>query len=243
MANPFQKFAQRGAVQPAPAAAQAPVTRPAPQPGPVGVAPAFARPQAAPAMGQPGYSPPAGRYSGIAANAGQYPQPSPGRYRFKVLKTYESKNPRTGEWFHGDLEVVFAESTGGDVINPPGSTVTFLQGVGSRSASAGLPRVKSFTMASAGFDDESNYNAFDPRGAFLDAVSGVPGMVYEDGSPIVPNPLGGRYVDCVVTLGKPVVNKQTQQPTGEYYRNYNWSVVAEEEQGTGSGDAGEQAAQ
>ena len=231
--SPFAKFRQQ---------TQAPATRPAPQPGPVGVAPGFApRQPAAPAP--QAYAPAAGRYSGVKAAAGRHPQPSPGRYRFKVLNTYETKNPRTGEWFHADLEVVFAESTGGEVINPVGSTITFLQGVSGPSAGAGLPRVKSFAMAAAGFDDEQAYNGFDPRGAFLDACSGVPGMTYEDGTPIVSNPLGGRYVDCVVTLGKPVMNKQTQRETGEYYRNFNWSVVAEEEQGMAPTAEGTEAAQ
>jgi hypothetical protein len=198
----------------------------------------FARPQAAQASA---YAPPAGRYSGIKAAAGRYPQPAPGKYRFKVLKTYETSNPRTGSWFHADLEVMYAEPNGGEVINPIGSTVTFLQGTSGPSATAGLPRVKAFAMNAAGFDDERAYDEFDPRGAFLDACSGVPGMTYEDGSPIVADPLAGRVVDCDVTLGKAVVDKKTNQPTGEFYRNFNWSVVAEDEQsGVGTG---EQAAQ
>lgn len=216
--NAFAKFRQQAATNTAPAT---PALRPAAQPGPVGVAPAQA------------YAPPAAaganRYSGVKAAAGRHPQPQPGKFLFKVLKTYETENPGKGHraTYHAELEVVECIPSG-QLVNPPGSTVAFIQVVSGTSATMGPPRVKAFVMAATGFETEEDYDQMDPQGQFINATAGRRGMVYPDGTPIVDNPLGGVYVACEVSPGNPVM--KNGQPTGEYYMNYSWSPAAGPEQ-------------
>jgi len=40
----------------------------------------------------------------------------------------------------------------------------------------------------------------------------------------------GRLVDVIVTAGNPRLDKDTRQPTGEYFNRYRWGVVSEEDQ-------------
>lgn len=203
----FAKFRQQAA---------APAVRPVAQPGPVGVAPAPAQAYAPPAVAG------ANKYSGVKAAAGRHPQPQPGRYLFKVLKTYETTNPgKARQTYHADLEVVESMPANGQLMNPPGSTVGFLQVVNGSSATMGPPRVKAFVMAATGFETEEDYDQMDPLGNFINATAGARGGTYPDGSPIVDNPLGGVYVACEVAAGNPVV--KNGQPTGEYYMQYSWA--------------------
>lgn len=196
----FAKFKSQAAAS-AGAPAQAPIARPP------------AQRTAAPARAA------VSKYSGVKAAAGKDPMPQPGEYLFKILKTFETSNPRTGEWFHASLEVVESNQP----MNPAGSVCSFLQGVSGKSLAAGGPRVKAFAMAAAGFDDEAAYDEMDPDGQFLDACAGVQGRTYPDGSPIVENPLGARYVLARVTRGK-------DDGKGDFYREFSWSPVAEEDQ-------------
>ena len=59
------------------------------------------------------------------------------------------------------------------------------------------------------------------QGAILEASAGKPSNAPS---------LQGRLVDVIVTQGKPVINPQTSQPTGDFYRVYAWGVVPESEQ-------------
>lgn len=196
-------------------AANAPATRPAPQ------------------AAQPFVTPSRGKYSGVSAGSNRNPLPQPGAYLFRVIRTQEKTNDNTGTFYSADLEILESSNPG----NPAGTSATFLQGSnpGKQLKAAG-PRIKMFVMATAGFDNESEYDQMDPDGQFIDVTAGI--MVnndgtpkaYPDGSPIVGNPLAGRLVRAVVSFGNPVLDKKTQQPTGDYYREYSWSPVAEEDQ-------------
>lgn len=211
--NAFAKFRQGAA---------APV-RPIAQPGPVGVAPA---PYAAPMAAQSYQGGAVNRYAGVQANNGRFPQPQPGKYLFKVLKTYETRNPGKGQrtTYHADMEVVTVDPHG-SLLNAPGSIVSFIQIVDGTSASMGPPRVKAFVIAATGFDTEEDYNQMDPAGQFMNATAGAPGMVYPDGSPIVQNPLGGVFVAATVSQGKPVLKNGA--PTGEFYADFAWEPAAD----------------
>lgn len=208
--NAFAKFRQQAA----------PAARPAAQPGPVGVAPAPAQAYAPPAYTQHAWP---NKYSGVKSHAGQHPTPAPGEYILKVLRTYETTNPGRGNrpTYHADFEVIDCKPSTGQMINPPGSTVSFIQVVGGNSALTGPPRVKAFVMAATGFETEEEYNQMDPLGNFINATAGARGMTYPDGSPIVDNPLGGVYVACEVSLGNPIM--RDGQPTGGYFPNYSWA--------------------
>ncbi len=195
----FAKFRSQTA-----AGTPAPATRPATQAAQTFIAP----PRAAAGKS---------KYSGVKAAAGKDPMPQPGEYVFRVVKTFETSNPRTGDWFHATLEVVESNQP----MNPAGTTVSFLQGVSGKSLAAGGPRVKAFAMAAAGFTSEEDYDQMDPDGQFLDACAGVEGRVYPDGSPIVSNPLAGRLVLARVSRGK-------DDGKGDFYREYSWAPVEED---------------
>ncbi len=201
--TPFAKF-KAGAVP----GAQPPPARPA---------------QAAPSAPAQTYAPGPSKYSGVKAAAGRYPFPAQGEYVLRVLKTYETKNPRSGEWYHADFEVVESNQP----INPPKSMVSYLQGVSGKSETAGPPRVKAFVMAAAGFDNEHEFDAMDNGGQFIDATTGRPGGTFPDGSPIPAGPLDGQLVRCTVSDGKPVQNKP-----GQFYKEYAWEPIAQPETGT-----------
>lgn len=211
--NPFQRFAQNKAA--ASGAAQPPAARPAPQPGPVGTLPAAAR------VPQPAQ---AGRYNGVKAATNKYPMPHPGDYLLQVIETYEKESEKSGMYFHADFEILESSQP----LNPAGSKCTALQGTNpGKQFKVGGPKVKAFVMAAAGFDDEGAYNEFDPEGQFIDACNGVANRVYTDGTPIVSNPLAGRLVRSSVSMGNPVLDKKTQQPTGDFYREHSWQPVAD----------------
>jgi hypothetical protein len=78
---------------------------------------------------------------------------------------------------------------------------------------AGKNGTKMFAAAIAGISEESEYDAFDPDGEFIDALIGDSNPRTEEASAMV-----GRLVDCRVSRGK-------DTGEGDYYREYEWSPV------------------
>ncbi len=155
------------------------------------------------------------RYAGIEASAPRDPMPTAGDYRFRVTECVEGHNPGTGtDSFKVKLEVV--ESDGSDA-NSEGENVLALFLVSGKGGQAGLSRVKSFVMAAAGYDDEEAFNEFDPEGEFIDSCTGAQNEFSDMGG------VAGRLVDCRVTRGNAT-------PTGDYYREYSWAPVGDDEQ-------------
>lgn len=162
-------------------------------------------------------------YGGHRARAGRMPQLTPHAepYRVRMIKTYETMNPRSGEWFHAQFEVL----GGGDAnAHPPGSTAALLQSAKSTSISAGGPEVKAMTMAFMGLDEES-YDEFDPKGRFLGGcVAGhLPSYTSPQGDKFEANPLADATALVTVSRGKP-----HPKIPGEYFRYYTWAVDEEE---------------
>lgn len=100
------------------------------------------------------------------------------------------------------------------------------------NTTAGVAEYQRQVMATAGYESAAEYNEFDPEGDFFETVIGEANAFAEAGLTI-----DRRLVDVVVKRGKPVMDKETGQPkidplTGEpdYYRNYAWTVVPDEEQ-------------
>ena len=153
------------------------------------------------------------RYAGVKAMAPRDPMPTAGEYRFVVLACEEGYNPGTGnESFKATLQV---EESEGLEANKAGDSCVFIQLVSGGSGQFGLARVKSFVMAAAGYEDEAEYDAYDPEGEFIDACTGKANAYSERGESIV-----GRKVLCRVTKGKPT-------PDGlDYYREFEWAPAA-----------------
>lgn len=157
------------------------------------------------------------RYAGAQSSAPRDPMPTVGSYRFRVVGTETGSNPGKGtESFKAKLEVVQSE---GDQALAPDTTCVFLQLLTGKAGPAGISRVKRFAMFAAGFDNDADYDAWDPDGEFLDSLEEVGDV--EGG-------LNGRLVECDVSRGNDVTKNGV--PTGDYYREYTWYVVPEQEQ-------------
>jgi hypothetical protein len=152
------------------------------------------------------------------------PHAFPGVYRFRVDGCEEGHNPGKGtQSYKIALTIVgMADREGNELqsnsFHHVGDTVNAIFML---TTAAGLSRVKSFVVASSGFVDEEQYDAVDPDGEFIEATVGAKNDFSEKGFTIV-----GRLVDCEVTRGNAT-------PEGDYYREYAWGVVAEEEQAEG----------
>jgi hypothetical protein len=100
------------------------------------------------------------------------------------------------------------------------------------NTTAGIAEYQRQVMATAGYSTAAEYSEFDSEGDFFETVIGEANAFAEMGLT-----LDRRLVDVLVSRGKPVLVKETGQPkidplTGEpdYYRNYRWSVVPDEDQ-------------
>lgn len=158
------------------------------------------------------------RYAGIQAAQPKDPMPHVGVYRFRVLECTEGHNPGKGtDSFKATLEIVDLEES--NTHHSAGQRVVFIQLLSGKGGPAGLARSKSFVMAAAGFEDEAEFDAFDPNGEFIDACVGASNAYSERGDTII-----GRLVDGEVLRGNTT-------PDGlDYYREFAWGVVPEDQQ-------------
>ena len=177
------------------------------------------------------------KYGGITCSDTRDPMLEEGTYRVRVTGAVEGYNPgKRRASYKVSLQVL--EAADGSKT-AKGSTVTMV----CFETDAGLGDLKRFAVHAAGFgpaladreagvdvrakliEGERAFDALDESfgrsGAILEATFGV-------ASP-APS-LVGRIVDVIVSLGKPVINPQTSQPTGDHYRVYSWGVVPEAEQ-------------
>lgn len=155
-----------------------------------------------------------GRFAGTKAADNRYPLPQVGSYRAVILETRQTTNPKTGEWYHVDFEIVDSNNP----AHPVGSKVSYLQGFSGKSMTVGMPKIKRFVMAAVGTEDEGAYDAMDPNGDLIDCTTGVA----IEGFP--QNPLAGRLVDFDVAEAK------RTQDGSDFFRDFSFYVVPEEEQ-------------
>lgn len=163
-------------------------------------------------------------WKGVQSAAPRTPEPKKGKYRLRVEMTQEGVNDQTkNKSFKVDATIVkrFSEAgtdEGDDVFM--GWVFT-----GSKAASYNMNRIKAFVVATAGFDSDDAFDEFDPDGELIDACLGAPNKFGENGPP-----LNGRLVDVVVTLSNNPKKDKAGNPTGEFYRQYEWFPVPDEEQ-------------
>jgi hypothetical protein len=150
----------------------------------------------------------------VKAADNRFPLLPVGEYRLKVLETYITRNPKSGEWYHADFEILESTAQGFG----PGSKGSWLQGCSGKSESVGLPKIKRFAMACVGTEDEGVFDANDPQGDLIDASCGVAVEGLE------PNPFAGCVVDCSVSPGKP-------RPDGRSFPEVSFIPVQETAQG------------
>lgn len=152
------------------------------------------------------------RYAGIQARGSYDPYPNVGEYIFRVTQITEGGNPAKGtETVKVTLEVLESE---GEHAHQKGDTVFFSERTSGAGSQQGLSRIKAFMMAAAGFEDEEQYDEFDPEGFFIEACLGAENEYSGDDRTAT-----GRLIGCKVSRGK-------DTPDGsDFYRNYVWSVV------------------
>lgn len=100
--------------------------------------------------------------------------------------------------------------------------------VSSKSLAATGPRVKSLAMATLGYTDKDEYDAFDPNGSFVDALLGIDNGDSPKGfdktyAEIAAEYVGTVEIDVAVTLGN-------EAPDGTRYRNLSFRPVDAEEE-------------
>ncbi len=159
------------------------------------------------------------RYAGIPSAAPRDPMPHVGEYRLRVIGNTAGHNEGTGtDSYKSSLEIVGLDEKAAE-NHAEGDQVIVVQLTSGKAAKAGLPRVKAYVMAAAGYETDEEYDAFDPEGEFIDSTEGQANQYSAADLTIV-----GRLVDCKVTRGK-------NTPDGDdYYREFHWSVVPEDEQ-------------
>jgi hypothetical protein len=160
-----------------------------------------------------------GRWGGIPSAKPQIPFPDPGEYRFRIKDGELSFNPKSGnESVKVTLEIVLT-----DCKSTSSGDVQFVAVVSGKAKEIGEDRVRFLAMAAMGFTESEGekYAAAYPKGEPIDNL--LNGVESEAS-------LAGRLVDAVVKLGAPCLDRDTKQPTGNHYREYEWSVVDESEQ-------------
>lgn len=153
------------------------------------------------------------KYAGISAAIPKNPMPEVGEYLFRFVSVEEGINPGKGRTsYKANLEVV--------AVSDPAPEKQALLGkvlfvTHNTSTAAGLSNTKSMVMAGAGYDDEDEYDAFDPDGLFIEAAAGTANEYSARGA------LVGRLVYCQVMRGGAT-------PDGnDYFRNYSWCPCEE----------------
>lgn len=159
-----------------------------------------------------------GRWEGIEIREKRPDMPHVGCYRFRVVALTEGFNEGTGtESVKAQLEIV--EIFDGGAQHEVGEHVTMIQLVSGKGGPAGMARTKDFVITAAGFESCEEYDEYDPKGKFIDACLGIDNEFSADAEAFV-----GRLVDSQVTRGRDTGKGE------DYFREYEWAVVPEEEQ-------------
>jgi len=150
------------------------------------------------------------RYAGIQEKQ-RDPMPEVGEYRFRVVELIEATNPGTLKE-SVKMHVKPLELVGSEYHEGTQMLCLFMR------TTAGLGELKRAVRYAAGFESVDEFDTFDPDGEFIDACVGAVNAFSEAGITVI-----GRIVDCKVTRGKDTGD-------GDWYRQYQWSVVPEDEQ-------------
>jgi hypothetical protein len=160
------------------------------------------------------------RYGGIQAEQEKDPFIGLGTYRLEVLALTEREPINDHQTVALTVKVLDAADGSVDPVDSTRFIAFRVMGSGSDQ---GRKRMKSFIVGAHGCETAEEYDAIDPEGFLLDAYLGYACPEYPDGATVV-----GRVVDLECTQGNPI--KKEGVLTGEYYTNYKWFAVPEEDQ-------------
>lgn len=171
----------------------------------------------------------AGRYAGMRGAQARYPLLEELEADLEVLKTYESKNPKTGSWYHADFKILFSNEPP-DSKYATGKCCSYLKSVSEKAIETTGPMVVSFTVAAAGYENDDDFFAdLDGRDEehpkandLLDAASGA-------NSPVKANPLEGCRVHVVS------YHTGTSENGKQEYYGQTWTPYQEPDEGEDTG--------
>jgi hypothetical protein len=178
-------------------------------------------------------------------------KPKPKPRKFGAPSEHQPRDPMLDAGFSGKVRHIGAEELLHPVYKSLSWRVQFLvfgeEENGTRIAlymntTAGVAEYQRYCVAMAGYQTAAEFTEFalsvmpdadaeEAGDAFFSSVIGDANPFSEAGYTIE-----RRLAHVVVTRGKPVIDKETGQPKlgpdGEpdYYRNYKWTVVPDEEQ-------------
>lgn len=165
---------------------------------------------------------PKSKYGGIACRPPRDPMPEVGIYRFKVTECVEGFNPGSRKSsFKAKCEVVQVLQAA-DNSNQVGDTVSIIF---QADTGPGRSDIKAFCMGFAGFLEESEYDAYDPEGFFIEACTGTANEYTEEFEGV--QPIIGRMCDVEVKRGGTTPDGQ------DWYRRYGFYTIDEEDQEVG----------
>jgi hypothetical protein len=162
------------------------------------------------------------KYANVEEQEDQDPMPVKGAYRLRYLGTEDNPSPKNKSvsWFRALFEIVEMDGAEAEAAHSVGDNVAVIQQSAGNGAPQGLPRIKSLIRHVAGYETEEEYDEYDPDALFIEACTGIANQYSEDAEA-----MKGRLVDVVVTRGREAPGKD------DYYREYAWSIVPEDEQG------------
>lgn len=165
------------------------------------------------------------RYAGIELKDDRDPMLDVGEHRVRIRLCEETQNPGTLKE-SVKVRIVPVSLVGNEYVEDEKQRLMLFM-----RTTAGLAEFKRCVAKSAGFEDYPEYDAFDPpeTGWFLEACLGntcEEARAFSDaGLSII-----GRLVDVTVRRGKDAIDPKSKQPTGDWYRQYTFDVVPDEEQ-------------
>ncbi len=162
-----------------------------------------------------------GRYGGLGAGRAKLSRLRDGRYRVKVLKTYDFDG-RNHDFFMCEVEVVNAAEGSACKV---GETVMFSYMVDKGDClDMNGPKVVSFTLSALQYATEEDFNATFPEGsqARADLMNRVADIELDE-TEIGPQPLAGQLL-----MAQAWGNGKTA-PDGTEYQDYAWFPNEEEE--------------
>ena len=171
---------------------------------PGAAAKAASKPAAAPAR--------KARYGGIKVKADQLPLLGPSVCLWECVSLEEGQIIE-GKNQYNRLRIECVETIDGPY--KPGAVVELLFCVSGKGRASGEGRMKDAIRAFAGYDNEADYDAWDPEGHGIDAALNLSAPEPYDQFTIV-----GSRAYCTATEGKEVIKDGVR--TGERYTNCQW---------------------
>lgn len=162
------------------------------------------------------------RWAGVRCSTNYTQPPTVGTYLLKRLGSKTEDTKTRDQYWRTTCEVVEILKKGPDPeadgkSTPAGTEVEMSHPLTGNASWRGMSDVKSEVMSMAGFEDESEYNEFDPDGELIDAMDGEDNARSAEAEEM-------ENAEFVV-----VVTRGPDDKKGGYHRNYAYSCAPSDE--------------